>query len=91
MHNFIETVAKVQGMGAAACYSCGFGETCEVGVQAFHRAQGLKYSDDRHDAFWLAHMLVLGILPEGYIYPKKDRPVRDLLRKRSFLVSALTN
>ena len=48
--------------------------------------KGLKYSDDQHDAFWLAEMLRLGILPEGYIYPKEDRPVRDLLRKRSHLV-----
>ena len=26
---------------------------------------GLKYSDDKHDAFWLADMLRLGILPKG--------------------------
>jgi transposase len=39
-----------------------------------------------HDAFWLANMLRLGILPQGYIYPQKDRPVRDLLRKRGHLV-----
>jgi len=58
---------------------------------AVKQYEGLKYSDDRHDAFWLAHMLVLGILPEGYIYPKKDRPVRDLLRKRSFLVRQRTS
>jgi transposase len=48
--------------------------------------KGLKYSDDQHDAFWLAEMLRLGILPEGYIYPKEDRSIRDLLRKRSHLV-----
>ena len=53
---------------------------------AIKQYEGLKYSDDRSDAFWLAHLLSLGILPEGYIYPKQDRPVRDLLRKRSFLV-----
>src|SRR5208337_818917 len=47
---------------------------------------GIKYADDQHDAFWLAEMLRLGILPEGYIYPKEDRPIRDLLRKRSHLV-----
>ena len=47
--------------------------------------------DDRHDAFWLAHVLSLGILPEGYIYPKEDRRVRDLLRKRSFLVRQRTS
>jgi transposase len=58
---------------------------------AIKQYEGLKYSDDRHDAFWLAHMLALGILPVGYIYPKKDRPVRDLLRKRSLLVRQRTS
>ena len=52
--------------------------------------EGLKHTDDRHDAFWLAKMLALEILPEGYIYPREDRPVRDLLRKRSFLVGERT-
>lgn len=32
------------------------------------------------------HILRLGILPEGYIYPKEERAVRDLLRKRGQLV-----
>lgn len=31
-------------------------------------------------------MLKLDILPEGYIYPKAERSIRDLLRKRSQLV-----
>jgi transposase len=52
---------------------------------------GLKYSDDKHDAFWLAEMLRLGILPEGYIYPKEERPIRDLLRKRGHLVRLRTS
>ena len=26
---------------------------------------GMKYTDDRHDARWIAHLLALGILPEG--------------------------
>jgi transposase len=52
--------------------------------------KGLKYSDDTSDAFWLAEMLRLGILPEGYIYPKEDRPVRDLLRQRSYMVKQRT-
>jgi transposase len=47
---------------------------------------GMKYTDDKWDSYWLAHMLRLGILPEGYIYPKEIRPVRDLLRKRTMLV-----
>jgi transposase len=58
---------------------------------AIKQYEGLKHVDDKHDAFWLAHLLSLGILPEGYIYPKKDRPVRDLLRKRSFLVRHRTS
>lgn len=52
---------------------------------------GLKYADDKHDAFWLAEMLRLGILPEGYIYPKEERPIRDLLRKRGHLVRIRTS
>jgi len=47
---------------------------------------GLKYADDDSDARWLAKLLRLGLLPEGYIYPKGERAVRDLLRKRSQLV-----
>jgi transposase len=53
---------------------------------AFKKYEGLKYADDVHDAFWLAEMLRLGILPTAYIYPKEQRMVRDLLRKRAFLV-----
>lgn len=53
---------------------------------AMKRYEGLKYSDDRHDARWIAEMLRLGILPTGYIYPREARPVRDLLRHRTRLV-----
>lgn len=53
---------------------------------AITRYKGLKHCDDKHDAFWLAEMLRLDILPEGYIYPREQRPVRDLLRKRGHLV-----
>lgn len=57
---------------------------------AIQQYKGLKYAGDRHDAFWLADMLRLNILPEGYIYPKEQRPVRDLLRTRSVLVRKRT-
>ena len=50
---------------------------------AIQQYSGLKYSDDHSDARWLGHLLRLGVLPEGYIYPKADRAVRDLLRKRA--------
>lgn len=48
--------------------------------------QGLKHSADEHDARWLAHLLRLGILHEGYIYPRESRAVRDLMRRRMQLV-----
>lgn len=54
---------------------------------AIQKYSGLKHADDKHDAFWLAEMLRLDILPTGYIYPKDERPIRDLLRKRGHLVS----
>ena len=38
----------------------------------------------------VANLLRLGILPEGYIYPKEERAVRDLLRKRAHLVRQRT-
>jgi transposase len=57
-----------------------------VNPLAVKQYDGLKYSDDRHDAFHLAHLMRLGILPTGYIYPKEQRAVRDLLRRRLSLV-----
>lgn len=51
----------------------------------------MKYTDDRHDARWIAHLLGLGILPEGYIMPREERGLRDLLRRRSFLVRKRTS
>jgi transposase len=57
-----------------------------VNTSAVNRYEGLKYVDDRHDARWLARLLHLGILPTGHIYPKQERAVRDLLRRRAFLV-----
>jgi transposase len=57
---------------------------------AIQQYQGLKYTDDTSDARWLAHILRLGVLPQGYIYPKQERAVRDLLRKRSQLVRQKT-
>jgi transposase len=57
---------------------------------AVKQYEGLKYTDDDSDAFWLAHLLRLGILPTGHIYPKESRGVRDLLRKRGQLVRQRT-
>jgi len=62
-----------------------------VNPSAIQKYTGLKHSDDKHDSFWLSHLLRLGILPEGYIYPKNERPIRDLLRKRGHLVKIRTS
>jgi len=61
-----------------------------VNTAAVKQYEGLKYTDDDSDAFWLAHLLRLGILPTGHIYPKESRGVRDLLRKRGQLVRQRT-
>jgi transposase len=58
---------------------------------AIEQYKGLKHTDDRSDARWLAHLLRLGILPVGYIYPRDERGVRDLLRKRLKLVCQRTS
>ena len=57
---------------------------------AIQQYSGLKHTNDKTDARWLAQMLQLNILPTGYIYPKEERGVRDLLRKRSQLVQQRT-
>lgn len=61
-----------------------------VNTAAVIQYSGLKYAGDTHDARWLAHLLRLGILPEGYIYPRESRSLRDLLRKRGQFVRQKT-
>ncbi len=56
----------------------------------FQPYKGLKHSNDKTSAFFLAKLLWLGILPEGHILPKNDRHLRDLLRKRLMLVQQRT-
>lgn len=57
---------------------------------AMKRYDGLKHSDDRDDAAFLAHLLRLGILPTGYVHPPQERALRDLARKRIQLVRSRT-
>ena len=57
---------------------------------AIKQYEGLKHTDDDWDSFWLADMRRLNILPEGYIYPKEQRPVRDLIRRRLLFVKHRT-
>jgi len=51
---------------------------------------GIKHADDKHDAFHLAELQRLNILPKAHIYDAQLRPVRDLLRRRTNLVQERT-
>ena len=53
---------------------------------AIKKYEGLKHSGDVADAAYLAQLLRLGLLAEGYIYPREQRAARDLARKRMQLV-----
>jgi transposase len=57
---------------------------------AIQQYSGLKHADDDDDVRWLAEMSRLDILPTGYILPKQERAIRDLLRKRTRLVRQRT-
>src|SRR5450631_2016015 len=53
---------------------------------AIKKYEGLKHSGDFADAAYLGQLLRLGLLAEGYIYPREERGARDLSRKRMQLV-----
>ncbi len=46
MYSFIETVAMVSGQGAAACFTCGYGETCAVGIPRMVMGENVKITPD---------------------------------------------
>jgi transposase len=74
----------VDGLSAAQ-YSVALANPAKI-----EQFSGLKHSDDASDAYFLAELLRLGILPTGYIYDAALRPVRDLLRRRMGLVHQRT-
>jgi transposase len=57
---------------------------------AMQQYNGIKHVDDTNDAFFLAELSRLKILPTGHIYDAQLRPVRDLLRRRMLLVHQRT-
>ena len=57
---------------------------------AIKQYNGIKHTNDETDARFLAHLLRLNILPTGYVYPKAQCHVRDLLRRRLLLVKQRT-
>lgn len=52
--------------------------------------EGIKHADDANDAYFLADLLRLKILPTGHIYDREIRPTRDLLRRRVLIVQQAT-
>lgn len=60
-----------------------------VNTSAVKQYEGIKHTNDFTDAFWLAHLIRLNILPTGYIFPPELRSLRDLLRKSLQLVRLL--
>ncbi|WP_226661828.1 IS110 family transposase [Microbulbifer aggregans] len=57
---------------------------------AIQQYSGIKHTDDKSDARFLANLLRLDILPVGHIMPREQRNIRDLLRKRSLLIKQRT-
>jgi transposase len=57
-----------------------------VNTLAVPQYAGLKHGDEDSDARHLAELMRLGLLPLAYIYPREQRPLRDLLRRRMLLV-----
>jgi len=52
--------------------------------------RGMKYTDDVSDAYFLAEMLRLNLLPTGHLHDRETRLVRDLLRRWLLLVRQRT-
>ena len=46
LYSFIETVDKVSAQGAACCFTCGYGETCQVGVPAMMFGPDVKITEE---------------------------------------------
>lgn len=58
---------------------------------AIAQYSGIKHTGDKDDAFWLAELSRLGILPTGHICEPGLRAVRDLLRRRLLMVQHRTS
>jgi transposase len=68
---------------ADLCEENGF--TFILGHALFMKAiHGGKTKNDRIDSAKIASLLRGGNLPQAYVYPRKMRPTRDLLRRRLF-------
>lgn len=46
VYNFIKVVGRAEGLGAAGCYYCGYGETCKVGAIQPVYGDGFKITEE---------------------------------------------
>lgn len=63
---------------------------CLVNTAAVKAYNGNKHTDDTDDARFLCDLQAMDRLPTGYIYPRQDRAIRDMLRRRSLYVKQRT-
>jgi transposase len=81
------------------CAECMFGwywlaDACQAAHSTFVLAHALylraihggKNKNDRIDSQKLAHLLRANLLPQAYVYPADKRPLRALLRQRTYFV-----
>jgi transposase len=81
------------------CAECMFGwywlaDACQAAGLSFVLAHALylkaihggKNKNDRIDSEKIAHLLRSNLIPPAYVYPADKRPVRALLRQRTYLV-----
>ena len=81
------------------CAECMFGwywlaDACHAAHLQFVLAHALylraihggKNKNDRIDSEKLAHLLRTNLIPPGYVYPADKRPLRALLRQRTYFV-----
>lgn len=64
---------------------------CLAHTLGLHMITGAKIKTDRRDAYSLAKLLRVSMIPKAYIYPPETRPIRDLLRRRLSLVRQRAN
>ena len=70
---------------ADACQEAGI--TFVLGHALYMKAlHGSKTKNDRIDSEKIAHLLRSNLIPPGYTYPAEKRPLRMLLRRRTYFV-----
>jgi transposase len=95
---FLKLVAPYRD-DLTVCAECMFGwywlaDACQAAGLTFVLAHALylrlihggKNKNDRLDSEKLAHLLRSNLIPPAYVYPADKRPLRALLRQRTYLV-----